>query len=307
MSALSSSSLARPCAENPEAGGSVEVCIVAFGSEHIIGDAVRSVALIPNSSVAVCDNSRDGASVDVACRAADEVNVAFRSLRAPQNPGFGVSCNSLAESSQANWLVFLNPDAIVTAWPWDSAGPPRARVLGALQSTSSGRPLQAYGNRYGIGDEIKRSWLRRASPRPNGAGFVGGGAMAIERTRFVEIGKFDSRYFLFYEDIDLCLRANDHGLPVFVAADWTVQHDLGHSARKNLRAALVTSYHSGRTFHHSRKHNLRAYDFYVLLDSAMRLAFSACKRDRAGKDAYRCLMRSSAGYLSSRTRNGPDA
>ena len=281
---------------------SVEVCIVAFGSAEVIANAIRSVARIPNSSVAVCDNSSNGTSVEPARLASKEVEREFRLLRAPLNPGFGISCNLLAESSKADWLVFLNPDAVITAWPWDQEGPPRDHVLGAVQSTSDGRPLQAYGNQYGVGEEIRRSWLRRPSPRPDGAGFVGGGAMAVERRRFLEVGEFDSRFFLFYEDIDFCFRANQYGLPVSLAESWTVEHDVGHAARKNLCAALLASYTSGRIFHHIYRHSLYAYDLYIVLDSALRMTRMLLRRDSAGQDAYRSLMRYSAGFLWKRPR-----
>ncbi len=278
-------------------GVTVEVCIVAYRSEDCIAQAVRSSKLIPGSSVAVCDNGPGSSSLEPARRAADSAGLTFRNLTAAHNPGFSASCNALARSSSAHWLVFLNPDAIIIEWPWGASGPSPGVLLGAVQRTSAGKELGAYGRSYGVLEEMRRSWLRGKSPAPHGRGFVGGGALAIERHRFGELGGFDERYFMFYEDIDLCLRAYTSGMTVVMEPRWSVIHDLGHSARKNIGNALLVSYESGRMFHTTPRDHTRAYDMYVATDSALRWVFSAVKRRRAHRHAYASLLRVAIGNL----------
>ncbi len=99
----------------------------------------------------------------------------------------------------------------------------------------SGDPSRHYGVRYRIRDEIARSWLRRVAPRPNGSGFVSGAALLIARADFDRIGGFDEEYFLFYEDIDLCLRANAAGIGTFVDERFTVRHSGAHSTSAAFR------------------------------------------------------------------------
>ncbi len=278
-------------------GVTVEVCIVAYRSQDCIAQAVRSATLIPGSSVAVCDNGPGSTSLEPARCAADSLGITFRSLTAAHNPGFAASCNTLAQTSSAHWLVFLNPDAIIVEWPWGPLGPSTGLVLGATQRTSAGKELGAYGRSYGVLEEMRRSWLRGKSPVPHGTGFVGGGAMAIERHHFHELGGFDERYFMFYEDIDLCLRASTSGMTVAMEPRWSVIHDLGHSARKNISNALLVSYESGRLFHTTPQNHMRAYDMYIATDSALRWVFSAVTRRRAHRHAYASLLRVAAAKL----------
>ncbi len=289
---------------NPLDPVSLEFCIVAFRSENVIAHAIASVSGVPNSSIAVCDNSPDGSSLTVAAQSAATSGIAIRSIVATENPGFAAACNMLARSSDADWLVFLNPDATVIAWPWGLGGPAGGRIVGAEQVDSSGRLVGAYGTKYDVAEEIRRSWLRRPSPKPNSRGFVGGGAMAIERSRFLELGGFDSAFFLFYEDIDLCMRAAEIGLPVFVDTAWKVQHDHGHSARRNLRHALLTSYNSGRLFHRRYGHGVVRYDVYIAVDALLRWSRSVLLRNSDGRRAYAAVARASIGNLS-RRQMGP--
>ena len=44
--------------------------------------------------------------------------------------------------------------------------------------------------------------------------WVSGGAMIIRKNIFSELGGFDEKYFMYYEDADLCLRAAKKGYKV---------------------------------------------------------------------------------------------
>lgn len=278
---------------------------MGYQSEAVIGTAVRSAALVPQVRVAVCDNGPSGSSIDSARQAATDGNLAFRSMVRSSNPGFGAGCNALARTSDADWLMFLNPDARVITWPWGEAGPSTGHIIGAEQRSSTGRPLQAYGVGYGVLEEIRRSWLRRRSPRPHGPGFVGGGAMLVERSVFLRLGGFDERYFLFYEDIDLCFRAVATGSKVVTEPRWEVEHDVGHSARTDMRAALLASYRSGRQFHARRHHYSRAYDIYMVMDSALRWIAHAIGGSPVNRGAYSVLFRAALRHCVSLARPAP--
>ncbi len=277
---------------------------MGYQSEAVIGDSVRSAALVPHVRVALCDNAPTGSSMEPARQAATDGQLAFRSMALCSNPGFGAGCNALAQTSEADWLMFLNPDARIIAWPWGEAGPPDGHIIGAEQRSSTGRPLQAYGVGYGVREEIRRSWLRGRSPRPHGSGFVGGGAMLIERSVFLRLGGFDEQYFLFYEDIDLCFRAAAAGTTVVTEPRWEVEHNVGHSARKDMSAALLASYRSGRLFHARHHDYSRAYDIYMVMDSALRWSAHAIRRSPVNRRAYSAVFRAALSHCAS--PGGPD-
>ncbi|OAH49328.1 hypothetical protein AYL44_10685 [Microbacterium oleivorans] len=50
-----------------------------------------------------------------------------------------------------------------------------------------------------------------------------GAAIATRRDTFAQLGGFDEKFFVYYEDIDLCVRGGHAGVPSIVDGDsqWT--------------------------------------------------------------------------------------
>ncbi len=269
----------------PEMQTTIEICIVGYESGQYAPfwvDAARRTG----ASLALADNAPGSSSIS-ALESLPEHSIPTRTLRLPHNPGFGAACNRLAETSKADWLLFLNPDANIVSFERTSLQ--GRTILGARQRNPAGRPIHCAGRRYGIAEEIAHSWLRYKPRDPVGSGYVSGGAMIVERTVFAEIGGFDERFFLFYEDIDFCLRASNLGIAVRVEPSWDVVHELGHATRRNWDFALTQSYLSGRYFHQKQRHLIPCYDAYVSLDSIARWGLSSVRGNRTKASAYKRL------------------
>ena len=115
--------------------------------------------------------------------------------------------------------------------------------------------------------------------------------MAIERAEFLALEGFDERMFLFYEDIDLCLRAVRSGNQVLLHPDWRVIHEVGHATRRDWSIALKASYVSGRYFHAKHRHFVRGYDAYVAADSVARSLLATTVQNDPKRTAYLYLAR----------------
>ncbi len=267
---------------------SIEICIVAFGSESYLVDWFAQARKI-DASLAIADNHPTGSTI-AACQQHDaDEGVVVRTLALPHNPGFGAACNALAASSSADWLVFLNPDATIVTFPENMLQ--LGSVFGAYQRKPDGQAVHCSGQSYRVRDEISRGWLRRMPHPANGRGYVSGGAMAIARSEFLALGGFDERMFLFYEDIDLCIRAGRSGKRVLLHPEWRVIHEVGHATRRDWTTALTTSYESGRYFHTKHRHCVRGFDAYVAADSLARSLCSTLLRNRPKRAAYLGLAR----------------
>jgi len=146
-----------------------------------------------------------------------------------------------------------------------------------------------YGRTYRVRDEIARSWLRRPGRMPTGEGFVSGAALLVDAESFNRAGGFDEGYFLFYEDIDLCLRANAIGVPTIVNEQWQVAHRRGHSTKERFGQSLIWSYESGCRFHHSQGSPVLGYRAYVVADALARAAVHTIRRNPDARRAYLAL------------------
>jgi GT2 family glycosyltransferase len=80
--------------------------------------------------------------------------------------------------------------------------------------------------------------------------WVSGACMLVRRAAFDEVGGFDARYFLYWEDADLCrrLRARGHEIRYVPAA--TAVHRVGHSS-KTARAASIKAFHESAYLYYS--------------------------------------------------------
>lgn len=267
----------------------VEVFIVSYGSAAILEPCLRSVAeMLPDARLALREHHDDPTALAALQTVVDRLGVEARIEHDPTNPGFAGGCNALAERSEAAWFLFLNPDVRLVRWPFDDAPPAPPAVIGA-DYTEDAADHRGYD--YRIRHEVARSWFRRGGRNPNGRGFVSGAAMLVDATSFRTVGGFDDDYFLFYEDIDFCLRCNDAGTPTTVERGWVVEHARGHSTRERWGDALVWSYESACRFHAGRGSPVWAYRLYVTVDAVLRAAVHGARGRRTTACAYLALAR----------------
>ena len=73
---------------------------------------------------------------------------------------------------------------------------------------------------------------------------VSGCAMLVSRDVFERVGPFDERYFFFFEDLDLCLRAAEAGLRTVCVTSALAYHEGSRSIGRRAPARL---YHATRS------------------------------------------------------------
>ncbi len=141
------------------------------------------------------------------------------------NLGFGAACNIGAAQGGARYVLFLNPDALVKpgyfrtmiAFMDDPAnarigvvGPAIEKEGGAIAQTCSPLPSVPALLTRSIG--LSQGFLSAQAHTHSGAvGQVMGAVLLVRRALFDELGGFDKRFFLYYEDVDLCARAAAKG------------------------------------------------------------------------------------------------
>lgn len=62
--------------------------------------------------------------------------------------------------------------------------------------------------------------------------YISGACFFAKSEVFKKVGKFDERFFLYYEDADYCLRAKKLGYTVGVVPDISIRHQLSSSTNK---------------------------------------------------------------------------
>lgn len=195
--------------------------------------------------VLVCENgSGDDAAVRLAARLPR--HPAVRLLVEPRNLGFAAGCNAalraaLAEGGFRHYLL-VNSDATLRAdclraFLDHAAASPGTGVFGAtvVHADRPGVIQVAGGCRYHPATTIHRPAHAGAPlaavphlPEPR-LDYVYGACMFVRREVFERVGLFDAGYFLFCEELDLCLRARQSGFGLGWTRDAVARHVGGAS------------------------------------------------------------------------------
>lgn len=258
----------------------IDVIIVNFRSEVLIRACVGSLYRYPPETCAVrrifiVDNSSDMS--DAALGAEVEI------LRPGRNLGFGAACNLAAQHSTADLLLFLNPDAEVLDGTLDEAlaalgetVAPEKPDVGSLQGTVGivgvqlvdacgrvqrtcsrfPRPVTLLGQVLGLHllvpgrfGPFMSDWDHSET---RSVDQVMGAVMLTRRSTFLDLGGFDPRFFLYYEDMDLCLRVKAGGQEVLYAAGAQARH-IGQGSSRTAVALRLHQFLRSRVLF-ARKH-----------------------------------------------------
>ncbi|HEX2413615.1 MAG TPA: glycosyltransferase family 2 protein [Thermoleophilaceae bacterium] len=211
--------------------GSIAVVIVTYESAgHIAGTlGALEGQLRDGDEVIVVDNaSRDGTARAVRAAAPGAVL-----LEQDRNLGFAGGCATGAAASPAPLLLFLNPDSAPAEGCLDalrSAGVEQGSwgAWQALVTMDGGTRINTSGN---VAHFLGMGWagqcgqpLAAAPEQPTEIPFASGAALAVRREAWEQLGGFDSRYFMYGEDLDFGLRLWLSGWKVGIAPAARVEH-----------------------------------------------------------------------------------
>ena len=210
----------------------------------------------------------DNASSDGSAAAVEEFSPRVRVVRNEQNVGFGRGVNQGLRATSAPLVLIMNPDCRLAPgafdrlsgeldrWPQCAiAGPRILNPDGSPQGNARGDPDMLTGL-FGRSAALRRLFPRlpvstrnvvvdRGTPLDNGSigvDWVSGACMLARRSALEQVHGFDERYFLYWEDADLCRRLRACGYQVRYVPGAAAVHRVGHSS-KNLRQLAIRAFH----------------------------------------------------------------
>lgn len=219
-----------------------------------------------------------------------------RLLRSGRNVGFARACNRGIFASRGEFAVLLNPDSLVHAGFFEElerffAGHPLAAVAGPRIVEADGSIQRSARSELSFlsGLAGRTSLLARLFPKgrlarsqflyaeelsePTLADWVSGACMALRREALDEVGLLDERFFMYFEDSDLCKRVWQSGREVYYLPRVEVFHHTGGSS--NRRVTAVLRFHRNALRYHL-KHGphgpLRLYTALTVVGLAGRAA-----------------------------------
>ncbi len=176
---------------------------------------------------------------------AEFTDLSLVTIRNSQAKGFGENHNQAFEQVSCAYFVIVNPDIRLQDFSMDLMFAPFVSpTVGAVapKVLSPGGGMEDSVRHYPtIGRLLKRVVLRRREADyviPNQLLQVdwAAGMFVMFRSRaFEAVGGFDTRYFMYMEDADVCRRLKLNGWQTILQPTTSVIHDAQRASRKSLR------------------------------------------------------------------------
>ena len=233
---------------------SLDIIIVNWNSGSQLGDCLSSVLGETKSvnvqRVVVIDNASGDDSLDGIA----DLQLPLTIIRNEENRGFGAACNQGAKGSDADQLLFLNPDtrvcsgALAEAVTCLESGENRGvGIVGVQLVDDRGRPHRScvrfpsfprlLNEMLGLSKLLPkyfpglfmRDWDHGHSRQVD---HVMGAFSLTRRNLFESLLGFDERFFMYLEDLDFSLRAQQVGWRSFYLAEAQVYHKSGGTSEQ---------------------------------------------------------------------------
>lgn len=160
-------------------------------------------------------------------------------LHNPVPAGFGANHNQAYARCRTSHFCVLNPDIRLVSDPFppllDALRDDTAGCAYPLQSTGQGEPVDrarelptpaALLRRYLLPGYASPAYARR---------WVNGSFMLFKAAVFGRLQGFDPAFFMYCEDVDICLRMRELGFRLVVVPEVVVRHEAAHASRRRPR------------------------------------------------------------------------
>jgi GT2 family glycosyltransferase len=227
----------------------LHVIVVSFNAKELVLRCIDSLLACDQAlHVHISDNgSLDGTLEAINERYADLSTVTL--YQNAENLGFARACNVPLSSLEAEYILFLNPDACIPEKSLSKmlvfmdknptvgmAGPLIVNEDGTEQrgcrrrEPTPGRVLATFFPFKGLGASV--NMLEEESPcDPVDIDAISGAFMLVRGRALRDVGRMDEGYFLHCEDLDWCKRFWLKGWKVRFVPDVVVTHFKGGSSR----------------------------------------------------------------------------
>ena len=238
------------------------VVVVSYRTPELTASAAQSGLDSGAEAVVIIDNASGD---DTLHRLRPDGRLSV--LENARNQGFGEAANLAARSVNAQHLIFLNSDATLTAEATSAmlteldrlgeraiVGPRLVGIDGEIQRSAGLLPapldlamralgLHAIGRKLAgvrcVGAVMRRSRIMteyssaQTAHEPIDTTMVSGACFAISQSAFHELDGFDERFFMYFEDADLCRRAATAGMAIRYVPAAVISHVGGASSSED--------------------------------------------------------------------------
>ncbi len=213
---------------------------VTYNAQSFIESLLKSLKFLPpDTEVIIVDNHSSDQTTEIV-----QKYPLIKLIKNSQNLGFGTGNNIAAENALGKYLFILNPDTVllkdtVSKLLECAQKTPGAGIISPKLIEDNGRAQPSIRNLPTFWRAFQEYILKRKNVyepfsltgnQPIEVESVYGAAMLIKNDIFKKAGGFNEKYFMYYEDLELCKEVRKLGYKVFYLPNVLINHKVGASA-----------------------------------------------------------------------------
>jgi len=149
-----------------------------------------------------------------------------------RNLGFAAGNNigiryALSRGAKYVWLINndakADPNALTSLVETADAFPKAGAVGSVIYQMDEPRQIQAWGG-GGVSLWLGKTWVHTTQRASRRLDYLSGASLLLRREALVEVGLLDERYFMYWDDTDVCVRLRKAGWRLAVAERSYVWH-----------------------------------------------------------------------------------
>ena len=234
----------------------ITVIIASFYSRDKIFDCINSIS--KDVKIIVVENSNDK-------NLKKEIYSNYKNVEcilSKENLGYGSANNLALSKTNTNYALIINPDVVLS----DEALKNFFLTVKKIPNFGILAPISKDEKYQNFSIDIDKN-LKEVET-------VKGFAMFLNMKNFKKIGFFDSNFFLYFEEIDLCKRLQSNNIKIYIDPSIKVHHLGGssHNLKFNKSMELSRNWHwMWSTFYFHKKH----YGYMLALGRILPKFFSS--------------------------------
>lgn len=262
---------------------SISIVIVTYNSAGKVKrllDSILLSSLKPREIILVDNNSKDQDKLrkKLSEYSKKKINIIAKFLKT--NNGFGTSCNYGSQFNTSDYLLFLNPDTKVNKYSLEillkhtikykadiCGGKSLEFITNKIHRTVFNIPnviimLYEFSN---FGKLLKREanfYLDQGQIHTDlEVSGVGGAYFLIKKLVYKKLSGFDEKFFMYLEDVGLCVRAKQQHFKILYCPHSTIHHVGGASSNNKYKISHKSWYTSRQ--HYLKKH-FKIWDYITI-------------------------------------------
>lgn len=232
------------------------IIIVNYNTRELLRaclDSIHRSSGRTQYEIIVIDNDSSDGSIEMLRSGYRGVSI----IENNDNIGFARACNQGIRASSGRFIILLNSDTevfpdtlenlskfIIEDMTGPGAGIVGCRILnpdGSLQYSAGSFPTLWSTVLDMFRPYHERKYLLTGYDREHEVDWVTGAFLVIDRKVIEDVGELDEHFFMYYEEVDLCLRAKKSGWKVIYTPRLSIIHKTPLAVKKESVSAKIAS------------------------------------------------------------------